>query len=107
MNTNMISISTELEKSIDQYRVVCLSTGHVTDTDREVLEDLARNRKENMIMGREYGWFIKLYEDEATRFEGVSEHVHHILDAAFNAGFRMVEFDRDAKIYNTLPTFNW
>lgn len=88
----------ELAACREQYKTVCFSTGHLTGRDCKTLEELALDDSCNMIMKRDTGWFVKLYDEvgDNSYYVGMSEFFFTILNAALAAGFRMVEFDCDA-----------
>lgn len=81
----------------ETYKTAAVSTGELTLGDYERITFLGQSEACGMIMDRDTGSFIKLYEEkEHNRYEGMSERFHAILDAALAEGFRMVEFDCDA-----------
>ena len=62
-------------------------------------------------MGRETGFFIKLYEDEQSEdvnlYHGYSETIKDIIRWAYESGYRMIEFDCDANVLPQFPVFDW
>lgn len=93
--------------NVEKYTVLALSTGHLTAEDSLLLKELSRSSQ--MILGRDAGYFFKLYEDEveSNLDEGMSEHLKHIIQCAHNSGFRMIEFDSDANVLPQFATFDW
>jgi len=106
-STNLLT--QENASAAEIYQVIALSTGHITEADSKLLEELATSTDATMIMGREYGFFIKLFMDDldSNLRDRYSEELKTIITEAYNAGFQMIELDRDAPFISTLPTFNW
>jgi hypothetical protein len=91
------------------YRVIGLSTEHLADYDRIFLDRYAADPDCNMVMERDTGWFIKLFDDDVTpnlEYHGISESLKHIILSAWVSGFRMIEFDMDAPVNQALPIFS-
>jgi len=100
--------------SSDQYKVICLSTAHIRQSDAERLREMGEDIEVSMILSRETGGFVKLYpdlEDEPRILEadypGFSDEFYNVLNQAKLAGFTMVEFDNAATEYEFLPAFDW
>ena len=101
---------------METYSVLALSTGHLTKEDNALLHGITHHHPHaldhqfyGMVMSREEGYFIKLYEEdylnEAAEF---SPTLHKIIKYAHTEGHRMIEFDRDAEEYpEFFETFNW
>lgn len=93
----------------DTYRVVAVSTGHLTSSDMRYLESVSvrEPNRDNMIMSRDSGWFIKLYDEDDmyNHREGLSIAANEILRLAYMAGYRMVEFDSDAEVIDGIPYY--
>jgi hypothetical protein len=102
--------ATEAEQSIansaESYKVLALSTGHITKEDTDALNAAAADPEENMVMKRDTGWFIKLYYVPDISDQH-SPAIKLIIKLAVNAGFQMIEFDGDAGYIDGLPTFDW
>lgn len=87
----------------DRYSCVAISTAALTCYDQQLLAKLEYDS--NMVMGRDFGWFIKLYEETDALTAMLGEvnddcyNLHKILLNAHQAGYRMVEFDSDAQLY--------
>jgi len=110
MSANDTNLLTQENASAAEiYLVVALSTGHITEADSKLLDELANSIDAGMIMGREYGFFIKLFMDdlESNLRDGYSKELRTIITEAYKAGFQMIELDRDAPVIATLPTFSW
>lgn len=97
----------------DEYRTVCVSTAHLRSEDIKALDALCET---NMVMHRDTGFFVKLYEDidhydmslpgaENSKYRLLSDECLTILRDAHDAGYRMVEFDSDAEKYEPYPEF--
>jgi hypothetical protein len=101
------SSTASLSNVDDQYRVIGVSTAHLSESDRSMLETLSTNPDCNMVMGQESGWFIKLYEEPEnnTGYAGMSDNFHQLLNKVHESGYRMVEFNCDADVHEALPTF--
>ena len=103
--------SKQLKNSEDQYKVICMSTGHITEQDARRLGSMAGEH--SMIMEREAGFLVKLYMDNDSEenlerdYPGMSHEFYDILSLTRECGFQMVEFDRDATLYESVPSFNW
>jgi len=94
---------------IETYKVVALSTGHLTIEDRDALQAAADDIEETMVMGRSTGFFIKLYDlaDSDDLRHGHSESIKRIVQWAKGLGFQMIEFDRDADTLPCFPVYDW
>lgn len=97
---------------LDEYRAIALSTAHITEADRDELAAAATDG-DTMVLMRESGFFIKLYEEtedgdgQSNYRHGVSESIKQIIRWAYNAGYRMIEFDSDAPFLEGFQTYNW
>ena len=95
-----------MASSSDQYKTLGVSTSHLTIDDLKALEEIADDLNCNMILSRDTGWFVKLYDEPFDNFhKGMSESFNKILIGALSAGYRMVEFDCDATEYKTFKVF--
>ncbi len=96
-----------LAASQDSYRVISISTAHLSPGDIIGLDSLANDSECQMVMKRDTGYFVKLYDDIETNngFIGHSDSFDNIVINAYEAGYRMIEFDCDATIYACLPAF--
>ena len=95
----------------DTYRVVAVSTGHLTSSDMRYLEGVSKyvvdTERDNMVMARDTGWFIKLYDEpEYNQRVGLSIAANELLKLAHMAGFKMVEFDSEAEVVDGIPSMN-
>lgn len=93
----------------ETYHCLALSTAHVK---QHTARQLSLGLGSNMVMKRETGFFIKLYEcteegDDPAPWAVEYPELHALLRRAYDAGFRLVEFDRDADTVATLPTYDW
>lgn len=97
-----------LKNSSDQYKVLGVNTCHVSATEREALDRLAADADCTMILGRDTGWFVKLYEEPELNsgYQDLGDTFNHILKSALRAGYRMVEFDCAAQTYDKFAVFD-
>ncbi|MDC8832834.1 DUF5983 family protein [Alteromonas gilva] len=80
---------------------------HLTPNDIEQLRNLAARDDFQMVMERDTGFVVKLYEEvEDFAGEPYSCNLLGLLMSAHQAGFRMVEFDSDATILEDVPSFD-
>lgn len=107
LNTPVSLTIKELSKSGDQYKAIGVSTQHLTASDREQIEILAKSNDYNTILHRETGWIVKLYETEekVRSLIPLSETFHQLASSVLNAGFRLIEFDLEGLEYEHLPLF--
>lgn len=91
----------------DQYKALGVSVCHIPLDEHDALNKLAGDPDCNMIMGRDTGWFIKLYDEIESNlgYNGLGEEFHNILVSAVKAGYRMLEIDTDAQVHDEFPTF--
>ncbi len=85
----------------DRYHCIAISTAALTEYDHQLLAKL--EIASSQVMGREYGWFIKMGEepnDIIGELDADYCNLKKLLDAAHKAGYRMVEFDSDAQLYS-------
>jgi len=92
----------------EDYKVVVLSTAHLTEEDRDALAEAVADG-EQMVLQRETGFYLKLYpEDTPDNFRhGHSDSIKNIIRWAHQAGYRMIEFDCDAAVMQGFPVFDW
>ena len=89
-----------LRESDDAYRVIGISTGHLSCDDEVLLSTLSFSGECNMIRERDTGWWMKLYTDlENNFYDGMSNELKEIVTASHFAGYQMIEFDGDANFY--------
>lgn len=90
------------------FRVLDLSTSHMTLDDNQVLE---LNRDSTGVMPAyelgEYGWFCYVGEIDENWKEDMSEAFLVIMQKAKEMGCEYVRFDRDGRTYDELPVFDW
>jgi len=92
----------------ESYKVVVLSTSHLSKKDVEAL-DHAISDGDNMVLKRMTGFFIKLYpSNTASNFRhGHSESIKKLISWALNKGYQMIEFDCDGNLVPQFPTYEW
>ncbi|HAS6975738.1 TPA: hypothetical protein I7297_15270 [Vibrio parahaemolyticus] len=91
----------------DQYKTLGVSICHIPLDEHEALNELSYAPDCNMIMGRNTGWLIKLYDEPENNlgYNGMGEEFHNILVSAVKAGYRMIEIDADAQVHDQFPIF--
>lgn len=96
-------------KAAEAYRVLAVSTGHITEQDNLLLQAAADDPDETMVMGRKTGYFIKLYAGDSplNYRHGYSEALNRLIRLAHEAGFQMIELDCDASLIDGLDVFDW
>ncbi|XLY90544.1 hypothetical protein ACK8QS_22245 (plasmid) [Ectopseudomonas mendocina] len=105
------SAASELSASQDAYRSVVVSLSHLPKEDVALMSEMAENGQSGMLAARSYGFFVKLLDQESDtpvteQYAGAfSEHFYRVLSTARDAGYEMVEFDRDGTTYNGFQTF--
>lgn len=106
LNNNLI-VNVVGGASIESYKVVSLSTGHMSHEDSQKLDLIARTS--GMVHARDSGFFIKLYADnlENNYIESCSKAFNEVIKFAFNNGFEMIEFDEAAPDLTGFATFDW
>lgn len=104
-NNNLISAA--FTKTEDTYKAIGIYIGHLSKPDREALKELSEDGEVTMVMERDTGFFVKLYDEAKYNVYGeLSDLANNILAFAYEAGFRMIEFDCDATAYDCLPCFD-
>ena len=99
-----------MAQQVESYRVVVLSTGHLTKQDSDGLSQASK--RSDMIFERDTGFFIKLYTDQPDlNFDlydsGISDHLKNIVCWALEEGFNMIEFDSDGDCLDMFPLRDW
>lgn len=97
-----------LGRAEEHYQVVAMSTGHLTEKDRDALAE-AVSDGDQMALQRQSGFFLKLFDEESPRNyrHGHSETIKDIIRWAHQSGYRMIEFDCDAQVLPQFPVFDW
>ncbi len=93
----------------ESYTVVAMTTGHLTQQDSILLEHEAIHHSDGMILIRDPGLFIKLYDEEVSmNFQPwYSESLRNIIEWAWHQDYRMIEFDCDAGRIDEFEIFDW
>lgn len=93
----------------DTYQVIALSTGHLTEQDRDRLRKTCNDQDNNMVLCRDTGFFIKLYEELSPEDlpSWYSETLKRLILAIHRQGYRMIEFDSDAPVLDAFPVYEW
>ena len=92
---------------METYKTLGLSTGHITEKDSEVLQELSK--ASNMIFSRDTGFFIKIYTDklELNTNDEYSKALISIIKYAYSNNFKMIELDCDIELSEKFKSFNW
>ena len=85
----------------DTYRTVAVSTGHLSDSDKQILNHEARNNAFSTVAERPMGYFLKLPEnfddiEENYFLRSLSSDVQMLISFAIANQFSCIEFDCDA-----------
>lgn len=97
----------ELTSTRDQYKVIGVSTAHLTTSDMLELTAISFSDTGNsMVFSRDSGFIQKLFkEQEYNTNPSMSDSYNHILKTIHEAGFLMVEFDSAAEIHSCFQEF--
>jgi GT2 family glycosyltransferase len=109
----MLDIAKQLKAHKDAYQCICINLSHLKDDDKHALDCMTQ---ESMVMERDTGWFVKLYEVDGEpksveecykqMYPGATDNLLSILCAVYRAGFRLIEFDIDALLVDELRVFD-
>jgi hypothetical protein len=93
----------------EQYTTLVLSTAHISEEDIRYLSELDESHLlHNMVMERDTGIFVKLYEEfDPQVCADLEQSFAGILEKATSLGYRMIEFDLDAPVVAELPVYEW
>lgn len=96
----------------ESYRVLVLSSSHITAADVSVLTREAFNADNGMVMGRDTGFFIKLFSDPSDTTMDINKDYSLALKSivlwAKEKGYGMIELDADGPVMSDIfPTFDW
>jgi len=94
---------------MEEYKVLAISTCHITIKDSATLNKKSKGLGKHMILSRDTGWFIKLYEElEYNLKSEFSPSLIKIITFAHGNGYKMIELDADATEYPKLfEVFDW
>ncbi|WP_305843182.1 hypothetical protein [Photobacterium leiognathi] len=108
----------ELSNANDQYRVIGISTEHLSTNDMAYLDHIARMENDEnaawdgvpfaFVGKRQEGYFVKMYEQldfENSKITLPQDQLQHIALTALKAGYRMIEFDCDADSYEQFKSY--
>tara|TARA_A100001391_G_scaffold185236_1_gene153724 strand:- start:500 stop:778 length:279 start_codon:yes stop_codon:yes gene_type:complete len=92
---------------METYSVLALSTGHIEESDNVALKAAAYQT--NMVMVRNSGYFIKLYQDEkASNIRpSYSYSLQKLIEFALDKGFGMIELDSAAEALEEFTLHDW
>lgn len=99
---------TELTQFAEQYKCIAVSTGHLQPSDIDELHSIVSRGSSNMITERDTGFFIKLYGVDSANdraYGELSDSFYSLISEVQKAGYLLVEFDSDAKVYNCFPLY--
>lgn len=111
----MAQLTQQFKAHRDTYSCIGINICHLGDDDKHTL-DCAFSGE--MVMERDTGWFVKLYEfDEKEEggtlesffkatYKGITPTLLTIFCEAYSAGYRLIEFDMDALVIEGLPMAN-
>lgn len=96
--------------SAETYAVMAVSTAHLSPGDRNELAQRAMDACNNMVMARDTGFFIKLFQGD-TAIESVrmndepaySDGLRALVIEALKDGVEMIELDADAAALARYP----
>jgi hypothetical protein len=90
------------------FRVLDISTGHMTSEDNEILTAETRDGEGTAPVYElaEYGWLVYVGEID-NNWPLMSPEFRNILTKATALGCDYVRFDRDGREYPELPSFDW
>ncbi|WP_238091375.1 hypothetical protein [Photobacterium leiognathi] len=96
----LIEIDMDIQEP-ETYKVLCVSLrDDLLQKDIDDLESLCESGETNMVMERDTGFFIKLYdtvEQNNSHFKHLSPEFNYIILTALESGYRMIELDCDAQ----------
>jgi len=101
---------------LEIYRVLVLSTAHVTFEDNEKLTELALEDpadQDYSVLDTGYGWLVQVLQQftseqkQAYREMGMSPEFVKLLDFAAQNDIQWLHFDRDGNAYEEFPQFDW
>lgn len=100
--------------SLEDYRMLSLSTGHLSKLDAAVLTCISQYEGHPLkacVLAFEHGFIIRRLDMESSNLEfeqtGLSQDVLAILRNAEDAGYDTVEFDSATPSLVSLPVFDW
>lgn len=88
----------------EEYKCTAVNTGVLTAADKHMLG--IESTRYGMILERDTGWFMKLFEEHEYMVEQAQkfgERAMGIIIAAHMSGYRMIEFDIDANVPDREP----
>lgn len=90
------------------FKVLDISTGHMTLEDNKKLIDEAQDGHAPVYELREYGFLVYVGEiEENWPDDEMSSAFRKVLDTAKELGCDYVRFDRDGREYPELQKFEW
>ena len=109
----MADITNQLKAHKDSYQCIGVNLDHLKEDDKHALDCMT---SDSMVMERDTGWFVKLYEVDSEpqcieehykqMYPGATDNLLSIMGAVYSAGFRLIEFDTDALYIDELPVFD-
>lgn len=102
----------QFEAHPDRYTCIGINLNHLTEDDKHTLDCHLPN---SMVMERETGWFVKLYQPDiaasveefyTAKYPGITLNLLKIFCGAYRAGFRLIEFDLHAQEVCGLSLFD-
>ena len=83
------------QRNQEQYSCLAISSGDLSDNDMAHLDELAKDPQYNMILSRQTGWFITIYEElnYNLSYPGLSPEFFELLKETHEDGYRLLEID--------------
>jgi hypothetical protein len=111
-----VAIEKEFKKSGESYKCLAICINHISEEESNLLDEIAEEC--DQVLEREYGHIIKLLEEDSNQIlsanyelfvitYGLPVRLMAIFAAAYQAGYRFIELDSDAKEYEHLEKFDW
>lgn len=92
--------------SLETHKMVCLSTGHITE--QTCNNWLPANSSSRYYEKGEWGWFVHVPEDGYLRTdEDLPPDLARCIHFARQRGFDWIMFDQDGPVVDHLPTYDW
>ena len=106
----------ELQATDDQYKCIGINTAHLSGNDLKYLEQCVANDKVittgetdfAFVASRQEGFFLKCYNEEQDflpKLDLPCDELFKIVEAVSFIGFKFIEFDCDATVYDNLPCY--
>jgi hypothetical protein len=87
-----------------------ISTGHLTKKDAAILTQAAGGDSQASVFrvcSHEYGWIVFVMDETPEHQNEFSDEFLAIIKIAQSEKCILINFDRDAEIERSLPSFDW